>query len=168
MRMNDQHDTSIVLRKPSRCDINHAPVQRLLRRERDRVEQEIEPAPLLLDTLEHLFGLPFGVHIQRHEDRRLELLRQRFDVLSRAFVEIGYRKLRAQRPERLRTPPSDRLIVGDADNETLSSLQRYLGFRKYWDGHDVLSRLKVGDELRFHSSDNVCCAIINSSSVGTM
>ena len=131
------------------------------------MEQEIEPAPLLLDTLEHLFGLPFGVHIQRHEDRRLERLRQRFDVLPRAFIEVRYRKLRAQRPERLRTPPSDRLIVGDADNETFSPLERNLGLRKYWNGHDALSRLKVGDELRLHSSDNVCCAIIRSSSVGT-
>ena len=132
------------------------------------MQQEIEPAPFLLDALEHLFGLPFGIHVERHEDRRLELLRQRFDMLLCPFVQIGDRELRAQRPKRLGASPRDRLIVGDADDQSLSSLQRNLGLWKYGNCHDALSRFGLEDECRLHSSDNVCCAIINSSSVGTM
>ena len=132
------------------------------------MKQKIELSPLLLDPLEHLFGLPFGIHIERHEDRRLELLRQRLDVLSCPFVQIGDRKLRAQGPKRLGASPCDRLIVGDPDDQSLSSLQRNLGLWKYRNCHDALSRFGLEDECRFHSSDNVCCAIISSSSVGTM
>src|SRR5437868_15457743 len=121
-------------------NVDHPSVQRLLRGERDRVKQKIESAPLLLDALERLFHLSFSSHVERHEDRRLKLLRQRFDMFLCPVVQISDRQFRAKGPKRFRAPPSDRLIIGDADNETFSSLQRNLGFRKYWNAHDSLSR----------------------------
>src|SRR4051812_5923087 len=99
-------------------------MQRLLRGERDRVKQEIEPAPVLLDALEHLFGLTFGAHVQRHENGRLKLLRERFNMLPCPIVQIGDCQLRAQPSERLSTAPCDRLIIGYSNNESLSSFQR--------------------------------------------
>ena len=132
------------------------------------MQQEVEPAPFLLDALEHLFGLSFGSDVERHEDRRLELLRQRLDMLLGLVVQIGDREVGAQGPKRLGAAPRDRLIVGDADDQSLSSLQRNLGLWKYGNGHDALSRFGLAEEFRLHSSDKVCCAIISSSSVGTM
>src|SRR5439155_523033 len=49
-------------------------------------------------------------------------------------------------------------------DQALFALQRDLGIREYRN-HDTLSCLALDDGL-FNSSDNVCCAIINSSSVG--
>jgi hypothetical protein len=85
------------------------------------VQEEVKPAPLLLDLLENLFGLPLDIHVQRHEDRRLELVRQRFDMFPCPLVQIGDREFRAQRPKRLGASPRDRLIVGDAGDQALSS-----------------------------------------------
>ena len=84
----------------------------------------------------------------------------------RALIQISDRQVRPERAERLGATPGDRLIVGDADNQALASLKCNLGFRKYRDIHGTLS-LVLSDEHRFHSSESVCCAIINSSSVGT-
>ena len=132
------------------------------------MKQKIESAPLLLDALERLFHLSFSSHVERHEDRRLKLLRQRFDMFLCPVVQISDRQFRAQRPKRLGASPRDRLIVGDADHESLSSSQRNLGFGKYRNCHEALTCFGIEDECRSHSSDNVCCAIINSSLVGTM
>ncbi len=44
------------------------------------------------------------------------------------------------------------------------ALQGALGIGEFWN-HDTLSCLALGDGLS-NNSDNVCCAIINSSSVG--
>src|SRR4029079_18260486 len=126
-------------------DIDYAPVQRFLRGKGNRVKQKIELSPLLPDPFEHLFGLSFGIHIEWHEDWRLELPRQRLDVLLCLFVQIGDRKLRAQGPERLGAPPCDRLIVGDSDDQSLSSLQRNFGLWKYRNCHDAFSRFGLED-----------------------
>ena len=132
------------------------------------MQQKIKLSPLLGDPFEHLFGLSFGVYIERHEDRRLKRLRQRLDMLLGPFVQIGDSEVRPEGPKRLGTSPCDRLIVGDTDDQSLPALQRNFGFWKYGDCHDALSRFKPEDEFRFHSSDNVCCAIMSSSSVGTI
>src|SRR5579871_2010325 len=141
-------------------------MQRLLWRKGDGMKQEIELSPFLLDALEHLFGLTLDTDIERHEDRRLEILRQRLDIFPGAVVQIGDRQLGSERAKRLGAAPGDRLIVGDADNQPLAPLERNLGLGKYRDVHDTFS-LVWADGERFHSSANVCSAIISSSSVGT-
>ena len=130
------------------------------------MKQEIELAPFLLDPLEHLLGLAFDHDVERHEDRRLQRLGQRLDVLPGLFVQIGDGEVGAQRAKRLGAAPGDGLVVGDADDQALLALQRDLGLGKNRDVHDTLSRFWLGD-CRFMSSASVCCAIISSSSVGT-
>ncbi len=139
-------------------------MERLLRRERDRVQQEIELPPFLPDPFEHLLRLALDHDIHWHEDRCLQCLCERLDMLFSPIVQIGDGEIGAKRTKGLGTSPGDRLIVGDADDQALLALQRDLGIGEYGD-HDTLSCLALDDGL-FNSSDNVCCAIISSSSVG--
>src|SRR5579871_1037644 len=141
-------------------------MQRLLWRKRDRMQQEIELAPLLLDALEDLLHLPFHCNVERQEYRSLQVFCERLDVLFRFLVQIGDGKVRSQRTKRLGTSPGDRLVVGDTDDQALASLERNLGLGKYGNIHDALSLAWMGGCL-LHSSASVCWAIINSSSVGT-
>ena len=83
------------------------------------MKQEVELAPLLLDPLEHLFGLAFDHDVEWHEDRRFQRLGQRLDVFLGLFVQIGDGKVGAQRAKRLGAAPRDGLIVGDADDQSL-------------------------------------------------
>src|SRR5712671_2193220 len=154
------------LEKAVVVDIDHAPVQGLLRRKRDGMKQEIELAPFLLDPLEDLLELSFGVDVKRHEDWSFEFLGERLDMLFGTIVKIGDGEIRAQGPKRLSAAPSNRLIVGDPDDQTLSSFQGDLGFGIDRYCHDTLVCFWPED-LLFISSDKVCCAIISSSSVGT-
>jgi hypothetical protein len=165
IRMNDQHETSMVFKKAVPLDIHDTSVQGLPGREGDRMQHEVEPSPFFLETLEHLLHLAFGVDVQRHEDRGVQRPRERLDVLLRPVVQVGDSKIGAQRSKRLGATPGDRLIVGDADDEAFFPLHRNFGIRKDGDIHDTLSRLGPGDDLLI-SSVRVCCAIINSSSVG--
>ena len=112
-------------------DVHHASVQRLLRREGDRMQQEVELAPFLLDSFEHLLHLALDHDVQRHEDRRLQCLRERLDMLLGAFVQIGDGEIGPERTKGLGAAPGDRLVVGDADDQALLALQRDLGIGKY-------------------------------------
>jgi hypothetical protein len=61
--------------------IDHAPLQRVLGRERDGVHDEIELAPVARDALENRLHLSGHSHVERHHDRRFELARERLDVI---------------------------------------------------------------------------------------
>ena len=121
------------------------------------MKQEVELAPLLLNALEHLFDLAFDHDVERHEDRRLQRLGQRLDVLLGLFVQIGDGEVGAERTKRLGAAPCDRLIVGNADDQPLLAFERDLGLGKNRDIHDTLSRFWLGD-CRFMSNPSVCCA----------
>ena len=86
-------------------------------------------------------------------------------MLLGLFIQIGDGEVGAQRAKRLGAAPGDRLIIGNADDQSLLALERDLGFRKHRNGHDTLSRF-VDDDGWLISSASVCCAIISSSSVG--
>src|ERR1700752_1886661 len=103
------------------------------------MKQKIELAPLLCDALEHLLHLPFDGDVERQEDRGVQVLCERLHVFLRLVVQIGDGEIRAERPKSLGTAPCDRLVVGNADDETLASLERNLGLGKYGNGHDALS-----------------------------
>ena len=107
--------------------VDDAPLQRLLGREGDRMHDEIELAPILGDALEHRLHLAGRAHVERHDDRRLELARERLDVFLRLVVEIGHRELGAERAERLGAAPGDRVFVGDADDQASLAFEQ-LGF----------------------------------------
>jgi hypothetical protein len=91
------------------------------------VHGEIEPAPVLGDALEHRLHLAGRAHVERHHDRGFQLAGKRLDVFLRLVVEIGHRQLGPERPKRLGAAPGDRLVVGDADDETFLALKQ-LGF----------------------------------------
>src|ERR1700760_3956259 len=147
------------------ADVDDAAMQGLLRRKSDRMKQEVELAPLLLDIFEDAFHLSFDHHVKRHEKRSLEHLRQRLDVFLRLFVQISYGQIGAERTKCLGAAPCDRLVIGDADDQALAALERDLGLGKNRDAHDVFSLAWV-DGCLLDSSASVCWAIIDSSSVG--
>src|SRR3954464_5903882 len=74
-------------------NVYHAPVKRLFWGIRDRVEEKIELTPLRLDALEHPLGVTLGIHIQRHKDGRLKLLRQWPDMFLCPVVQIRHRQV---------------------------------------------------------------------------
>ena len=128
------------------------------------MQQEIQFAPFLLDPFEDLLGLTFHGHIERHEDRRFKRLGKRLDKPLCPIVQICHREVRAQRPKRLGASPSDRLIVGNAHDQSLLALQGDLRLGEHWNIHDAISRLAF--EFVAQRTDSVCSAIIRSSSVG--
>jgi len=114
---------SIALTKPAaeqfstrRRAVQQPALQIVLGREGDGVHQNIEPAPLFRDRLEQCFELARLADIERHEDRRIQRFRQRFDVLFRLFVEIGNRQFRLQLAERLGATVGDGVLVGDTSD----------------------------------------------------
>src|SRR5262249_15159654 len=58
-------------------DVDDAPLQRLFRRERDGMHDEIELAPILGDAFEHRFHLARRAHVERHQNRSFELAGER-------------------------------------------------------------------------------------------
>jgi hypothetical protein len=70
---------------------------------------------------------PGGAHVERHQDRGFELAGERLDVFLCFVVEVGHRQLGAERPESLGAAPGDRLLIGDADDETSLAFEE-LGF----------------------------------------
>src|SRR5712675_2318241 len=121
-------------------------------------QQEIETSPFLLYELEHLLRLPLHIDVERHEYRRFESLCKRLDMLFRAIVQVGDGEISPERAKGPGAPPGDRLVVGDADDQTLFILQGDLGLREHGNIHDTLSRFALGDGL-LNSNDSVCWAI---------
>src|SRR5208282_6797971 len=106
-------------------------MQILLRGEGDRVHGEIEATPCLPDVRKDGFHRPLQVNIERHKDGGLDLVRQGFDVGPGLLVEISDGKLGALPPERPSTPISNRLIIRDADDETLLAGQGPAGSSRH-------------------------------------
>ena len=117
----------MVLRKPSRGASVTRPASVSLRRKGDRMHDEIELAPFGRDPLEHRLELALGHHVHRHEDRCLDLARQRLDMRLCLVVEIGDREIGAEGAKGSGTAPGDRVVIGDADDETLAAFEQ-LGF----------------------------------------
>ena len=111
--------------------VEEAALQVFLRREGDRVHQDVEPAPLLVDRLEHRLELARRRDVERQEQRRLQLARQRLDVRPGLLVEVGDREVGAELAERLGAAVGDRAVVGDADDQRLGALQDGMGRRRH-------------------------------------
>ena len=67
---------------------------------------------------------PGDAHVERHEDRRFQLSRQRLDIFLRLFVQIGDRQIGAECAERPGAAPGNRLIVGNANDESLLAFEQ--------------------------------------------
>ena len=142
------------LAKPSRGHVGDAAAEGVLGREGDRVDEEVEPAPVGGDAVEDRFELAVRHHVHRQEDRRLDLARERLDVRLGLVVEVGDRELGAEGAEGAGAAPGDRLVVGDADDQALLAVEQL--------------RLHVGQgHAGLPIRARVWRAIISSSSVGT-
>src|SRR5262245_49680783 len=141
-------------------------MQRALWRESDRMQQEVELSPFLLDAVKNLLHLAIDGDVERQEQRGFQILGERLDVLLGLLVQIGDGEICPERAKGLCASPCDRLVVRDADHQTLAPLERDLGLGENRYVHDAFSRSWVDGRL-LHSSDKVCWAIISSSSVGT-
>ena len=128
------------------------------------MQQKIQLPPVRGDPFKYLLRLTLDHDVERYEDRRLQCLCKRLDVLFRALVQIGHGKFGTERTKCLGAPPSDRLIVGDTYDQAFLAFQSDLGIRKFGN-YGTLSCLARVDGAPI-SNANVCCAIINSSSVG--
>ena len=88
-------------------------VQILAWRKGDGMEEEVQPAPVFFDAFEYGLELAFLQHIEGHEDRSVDLRRERLHVGLCLIVEIGHGKFCAKESKRLGAAVGDRLIVGD-------------------------------------------------------
>ena len=111
------------LGEPAGGAIEESALQVFLRRERDRVHEHVEAAPLARNFVEHGFELPGHGHVERQEELGRQLARKRLDIGTRLLVEIGDADVRTELAERACATIGDRLVVGDADDEGLASLQ---------------------------------------------
>jgi hypothetical protein len=80
--MNDQQEISMVLTKPSLGNVHHPALQRLLGREGNRVNDEVESPPFFSDPAKDRLQLPRNAHIERHHDRCVDLAPQRLDFFA--------------------------------------------------------------------------------------
>ena len=162
MRMKDQTETSMVTWKPSRgTSVTRPPSASLGEKAIEWTRKSSSPH-VVGDPLEHRLELALGHHVHRHEDRRLDLARQRLDMRLRLLVEIGDRKLGAEGAEGAGAAPGDRAVVGDADDQALAAFEK-LGL----DGGKGHGGLSGSGSAGAPTSARVWRAIISSSSVGT-
>ena len=104
--------------------VDDAAVQVLPGSEGDGVHEGIEPSPGVGDAVEEGFHLAGLGHIERADDRGLQLGGQRFDIGTGLVVEPGDGHLGSLRTQGLGTAPGDRMFVCHADNQRLLSAQR--------------------------------------------
>ncbi len=107
------------LRKAFGRAIEQSALEVAFRGKGDGMHQDIEATPSLPDEVEHGFELPGHGNIKRGRDRRLKFLRQGLDVSSRLVVEPSDGELGAGRTECLGAAVSDRVIIGDTDDQGL-------------------------------------------------
>ena len=124
MRMNDQQRDVHRGQEAVARHVVDAAAERVLGREGDRVDEEVELAPVCGDALEDRLELAVGHHVHRHEDRRLDLARERLDMRLRLVVEVGDRELGAEGAEGAGAAPGDRAVVGDADDQALLAFEQ--------------------------------------------
>ncbi len=90
--------------------------------EGDRMDEEVELPPLLLDRRED------GVHrgeifdVAREQDVRADAFGERLHALPQRLALIGEGELRPLVGERLGDSPSDRMIIGDAHDQSALAL----------------------------------------------
>ena len=106
------------MRKPSRLVASRkAAGERLARRERHRVHDDVELAPLALQQVERGIDLRVDRDVERHRQLRAQGVRERLDALLHLVVHVGEGELRALAMHRLGDAPGDRAVGRDADDE---------------------------------------------------
>ena len=119
-------------RKPAFEQSTTRPCRSSRRREGDRVEDEVEPAPALPRSARTppRAGLPRAGPAAATISASSSL-GQRLDVGLGALVQVGDREIGAERAKALGAAPGDRLVVGDAGDQALAALERDDGSVKH-------------------------------------
>ena len=115
--MNEYALTSSAMRNPSRDVCENGAARSSDFRERRAVDEEIEPAELLVERSAELGDLLVARHIARQDDGIVERRRQLAHVFFEARARIRQREAGARCAERLRDRPGDRSLVGDAHDK---------------------------------------------------
>src|SRR6266513_1126626 len=97
--------------------LEEAPGERLTRRVRDRVHEDIELTPLASEPLEGGIALLVEGDIERHGEARPERMRERLDALFHLVVDVGEGELGTLAVHGLRDAPRDGAIGRNAYDE---------------------------------------------------
>ena len=127
MRTNEWQDTSIALAKPSAEQLRSPPCRSSFGANAIECTRMSSLPHFVGDRFEYRFELARNGHVERQEERRAELARERLDVVLRLLVEEGDGEVGAELAECPGAAIGDRLIVGDADHERLAALQDLAG-----------------------------------------
>ena len=104
--------------------VREAALEVLGRRERDRVDEDVEPAAERLpDLAEHAVDVLVGAHVALDHERAVDRLGEVADALLDALALVRERDLGALVGEPAGDRPRDRAPVGDAEDERLLSLE---------------------------------------------
>jgi len=112
-------------REALRTAVDHPTVEILLRREGDRVQQEIEATPAFLHLAEKRLEFAGDAYIARRSPFDAELVDDRLDPVLCLFVEIGGGKPGAAPGKCLRASCRDAMFVCDPDDEAALAGQIY-------------------------------------------
>ena len=94
--------------------------------ERDRVHQEIKPAPFLADRLKHLVDGCAVFDIAGQHQLGTKCLRERPHPLAECLALIGEAERRAMCCQTSRDAPGDRVVVGDPHDQPALALHQSL------------------------------------------
>jgi len=87
------------------------------------VHEEVEPSPPGLDLGEEIVQLGVVADVERFDEVRADRFRKRTDASQQRFPEVAESEFRPFAAASLRDPPRDRLVVGDAEDQTFPAFQ---------------------------------------------
>ena len=123
------------------------------------MQRDIQTPPLPVYAVEHRLKHSRLLDVEWHEDRGVKLSGEWLHVRLGLVIQIRDRQLSPQPVKGASTTECDRILVGDAEHERLSTRKRRRG--------DVVHRELLRCPVLAATRRRVCLAIINSSFVGT-
>src|SRR6516162_8903699 len=105
--------------EPIAGTVGDSSLERLTRRESDRVHENVETSPSRCDRLEQCIYLRRVANFQRKQQRCLYRCGQRLDIGSSFVIEISHCDLGACPMHLLGASPGNRSIIGNADDQRL-------------------------------------------------
>src|SRR5690606_27038297 len=97
--------------------VDVAALQLVARRERDRVDQDVEAVPVLAELCEESVDLRVVRNIERQHDLALLLGRELAYALGQLVVLVAEGELRAFAPQRIGDAPCDRAMACEAHDD---------------------------------------------------
>ena len=107
--------------------VDEAALERLGRREGDRVSEDVEPAQPLAELVERGLDTLVAGHVAGHHHVGADDLRQLAHRILQAVALVGERQPRSSAVQRLGDGPCDRALVGDAGDESQLAIEDAFG-----------------------------------------